>query len=1093
MVKNKQKKIVLLIILFISILLITGNVFAISKLTPVEYSKEYKEWLELPEEERQKRTEPRMYDVPKTEYTTKNPLKIARMLGSSNVSKYSLKDIIPANIVIKNQKTTNECWAFSNIAMLETNLALKDHYSQRPIKVYDFSERHMDYTSSRTFLNGVINKNSLNREVGSGGNTSLAMAYLTNGNGAINENEMPFEDNENKIDISAIQNKKVVTQIYDTIDFPSYSITEDTTAIKQQMKEHIKNYGGITASIHGAQLMSDYYNNSTGAIYCDNQYKCPQNHAVLVIGWDDNFDKNNFNEAHRPKSNGAWIIKNSWGDKIEENLSEFLVEYKKLIFSTYTQECINNGWTDATQIPDDFAKNVIIQNGYTIEGDKVTYKVGDNGIMYISYEDVNIYKTLTGIINAENSTNYENIYQYDYCGHNGQYDTYTSTVYIANVFNKKTQGKEFIKQVLIYAPETYTCKVYVNPNGTSKAKSDLQEVKLKAGDSETFGAGYHTIEFAKPVEIKSTSFVVAIEINGNSVKIPLEGRAENTIYSTVEIENEKCFYATRTEMESNQWSDLSQINCDNAFKVFTTSVDDSLANIKVTQAPSKTTYVEGQNFDKTGMIVTANYNNGKSNTITDYNITNGTNLKIGQTSVTITYEDVSTTQAITVSKNVVTSLRIKTAPTKTKYLAGDDFEKAGMVVEAVYTDGTAKTVTDYTITNGVDLKNGQTTITVSYGGKTITQAITVEPNPVQKIEIQKAPNKTSYVEGQNFDKTGMQVIATYKSGKTKQITDYTITDGKELKLTQTTVTISYENLTVTQKITVEKKDITSIKVKTVPTKTTYIQGKEELDLTGGVIQIIYNDGTTEDLSMNSEQVTVSGFNNNEIGTKPITVTYKTKTVSFSVTIKEEQKEEEIKNSNFENAKGTAKSIKAYYYTDKNKKEYIVMNVETTGIKRETGSEAYEYYYYLSSNQDEKGIDNWVKISEAQNQADKLEFAINTKNISNYEEVSNADTLYLYIKEVAIKGEQQKIAISKSILLEANSPIEEYIDDVKKQGNNITNNGNNNNANKGENKDDNTQAQGKIPQTGETFIIISVIVIITVIGVFVYIRYKNIDR
>ena len=82
---------------------------------------------------------------------------------------------------------------------------------------------------------------------------------------------------------------------------------------------------------------------------------------------------------------------------------------------------------------------------------------------------------------------------------------------------------------IIYAPETYTCKVYVNPNGTSKAKEDLQLVSLKAGESETFTAGYHTLEFSKPIEIKSNAFTVVIEIQGtrtNKVNIKLEAKVE---------------------------------------------------------------------------------------------------------------------------------------------------------------------------------------------------------------------------------------------------------------------------------------------------------------------------------------------------------------------------------------------------------------------------------------------------------------------------------------------------------------------------------------------------------------------------------------
>ena len=42
-------------------------------------------------------------------------------------------------------------------------------------------------------------------------------------------------------------------------------------------------------------------------------------HVVAVIGWDDNFPKESFDVAGREKTtiNGAWLIRNSWGDDNE--------------------------------------------------------------------------------------------------------------------------------------------------------------------------------------------------------------------------------------------------------------------------------------------------------------------------------------------------------------------------------------------------------------------------------------------------------------------------------------------------------------------------------------------------------------------------------------------------------------------------------------------------------------------------------------------------------------------------------------------------------------------------------------------------------
>ena len=62
--------------------------------------------------------------------------------------------------------------------------------------------------------------------------------------------------------------------------------------------------------------------------------------------------------------------------------------------------------------------------------------------------------------------------------------------------------------------------------------------------------------------------------------------------------------------------------------------------------PIKTEYIEGQNFDKTGMLINAIYQNGYKEEITDYTIENGTNLKVDQKTVIIKYGDKIVTQNI---------------------------------------------------------------------------------------------------------------------------------------------------------------------------------------------------------------------------------------------------------------------------------------------------------------------------------------------------------------------------------------------------------------------------------------------------------------
>ena len=500
---KKQKKFIILILLLLAIILSPNcNVLAnnnSNSFQKVEYSDEFKDWLELSDEEKNKVMQPTMYDIIYTTPTSTNPIYKARMLGARANSQYNLRDIIPENTVIKNQGSTYSCWTFAGLSSLETNLALANYKKGlNTSKVYDFSERHMEYSTSRTFASGVINEKGYNRRVGSGGNWYFAQSYLTNGIGAISEEDMPFKNSESQINISEIQNKTVISQVYDTIEFADYnSQTDDAKEeIMNQIKEHIQNYGSVFASVHGnsaSQSGFSCYNNKTGAKYCNNSTSHKIDHAVSIIGWDDNYDLNNFENNSRPSQNGAWIIRNSWGEKIEYNLSQL----KQSVFNAQRNECIANGWNTPAEIPN----TVLIANGYTIEGDKAYLSIGDDGLMYVSYEDANIANGLWGIVKAKDKISYENIYQYDEYYPAWNIGITNSNMMLCTIFDKKTSGTEYITQVSLYAPETYNCRVYVNPNGTSKSKNDMQSVMLETGISKTINAGYHTLEFAEPVEI----------------------------------------------------------------------------------------------------------------------------------------------------------------------------------------------------------------------------------------------------------------------------------------------------------------------------------------------------------------------------------------------------------------------------------------------------------------------------------------------------------------------------------------------------------------------------------------------------------------
>ena len=311
-----------------------------------------------------------------------------------------------------------------------------------------------------------------------------------------------------------------------------------------------------------------------------------------------------------------------------------------------------------------------------------------------------------------------------------------------------------------------------------------------------------------------------------------------------------------------------------------------LTSIEIAIHPGKFIYTEGEDFDTTGLKVEAKYSDGSSKELKEgeYEIVDGKNLKLGQETVTIRYTEgektVETTQKVGVTaktpeeQKTLESIKITTAPTKTKYTEGEKFDKKGMKVIATYSDGTTKEVTDYTYTPAGELKTTDKTITVSYkeGEKTVEAkyTITVKAKPpvaqktLESIKITVAPTKTTYTEGEKFDKKGMKVTATYSDKTEKEVTDYTYTPAGELKTTDTAITVSYtENeltKTATQEITVvakgnsgdepggetEKAKLDSIEIKEAPTKTVYTEG-EKFDKTGMKVIAKYSDGTTKEI------------------------------------------------------------------------------------------------------------------------------------------------------------------------------------------------------------------------------------------------------
>ena len=82
------------------------------------------------------------------------------------------------------------------------------------------------------------------------------------------------------------------------------------------------------------------------------------------------------------------------------------------------------------------------------------------------------------------------------------------------------------------------------------------------------------------------------------------------------------------------------------------------------------------------------------------------------------------------ASKVVTNLEILTAPDKIVYTEGELFERTGLVIKVTFANGDTDEITKgFSHSPANPLRTDHTVVTFTYGSKTVTQAITVNPAP----------------------------------------------------------------------------------------------------------------------------------------------------------------------------------------------------------------------------------------------------------------------------------------------------------------------------------------------------------------------------
>lgn len=408
----------------------------------------------------------------------------ARASEASQLKRFDLREegLVTS---VKNQVVDGPCWAFAEAALAESSVIwpgmdVEPDLSEEHLAYFFYNRQNDPLGNTRGDRN--VASNSLASYKSVGGNLQLASKFLSTWSGAASEAAFPYSVSSSGLDDSLAYEAEVHLQ---NARFMVSSVEEIKEAIYSQRKPV-----GVT-----------YYHdnscwNKETAAYC-----CPVsksiNHAVTIVGWDDDYSKDNFLPAGNVVSDGAWIVKNSWGQES-----------------------------------------------------------GDEGYIYISYED----KSIQGAVSAdfEPADNYDHNYQYDGSSGSNSIRVLSGASH-ASVFQVKgnPSGSEILKAAGMLVNSAHTdlsIDVYTELQDPSDPSSGIHTV-----DSQQEGttySGYYTFVLDQEVPLREGSYfsVIFTNCSDEEKSFAIESAADSGwIKFETGVESGQSFYRAGA---SKNWQDM---------------------------------------------------------------------------------------------------------------------------------------------------------------------------------------------------------------------------------------------------------------------------------------------------------------------------------------------------------------------------------------------------------------------------------------------------------------------------------------------------------------------------------------------------------
>ena len=458
-----KKALVLITMLFMGISSVNAEDITLEL---CEYSDEYKAWLNLSIEEKENVSMPNMCKQEKE----------SSLIGSSNsysMERFTLQDEFVLDV--RDQGVSDDCWAFSTLASIESNL-LKNQINTDYLSIAHLELMTQNSLYTPSFI-------TFSRDFNSGGKLEYTAAYVLNNWGPIKESELPFQTITNLIANTTTINQIDATSKKASVDVDDIFYLNNSQGICSEnsiktIKQYLVNHGALAASLY-FDTKSNY---SNGAYYYYNGSNI-SNHAVTIVGWDDNIEVTNFkNNATRK---GAWIVKNSYGTTN-----------------------------------------------------------GENGYYYISYDDVNICTNIVGFYNTDLNVSDE-AYYYDDLGTNVTLKSKSDVNYVANIFTKQNANAEKIDKITFASNnEGINYTVYYASNASLKDYVEIAKgTTSHAGYISIIPSKdiYVTEKFSIIVKYETDSNTEDI------IPIAMKGASTNSPYHNFEITKGVSYFSTNGE------------------------------------------------------------------------------------------------------------------------------------------------------------------------------------------------------------------------------------------------------------------------------------------------------------------------------------------------------------------------------------------------------------------------------------------------------------------------------------------------------------------------------------------------------------------